>query len=532
MRVRTLTALNILLVVALAGSAWFVLPERARAQQVVTDPISHVIEGASKVANFITANNVLSLQIKEYVLDPLVRLVAQMALRDLTASVINFINGHGSGFGTLFVQDLGQLLQRIKDSVSINFFAEIGHNSNSPFAGTLTSALRTSYFQSTSAAGFWSANRCTLDQLSPDIHAFLAGDFSKGGWNAWFGLTTQCQNNPYCLYERLQAELNGRVGAAQANQKTQLGWAQGFLSWCGPKVNTPTSDATAPANSAAVTPNPSCINSDGTPGTTQTPGSVIHDQLSKALGSSVDSLVSAHEIDEMVSAIFSALVTKVLGGTGLFGLSQPSAGGGGSFAEQLRNANGVNTPTANTSSEGSATQGSDIKGQMLSALSSRTADIASYASAWQTIGAAAASAAPSAQSILACEQAHGGGDPYGASAALTNVITPALTGADTASTTASDALDEVDVLTAEIETASTDAELATASNDFQTFLNTPPTQTDISDAETNAAKTGGASAPSSTSLNVSGGTTLDQLDLILKNAPTALAACQIGVPTI
>ena len=72
------------------------------------------------------------------------------------------------------------------------------------------------------------------------------------------------------------------------------------------------------------------------------PGRMIADRLSKSLGLSDDSLISADEIGEIISALFAQLATKALTGTaGLLGLTPGTgytSGGyqGGSYIEALR----------------------------------------------------------------------------------------------------------------------------------------------------------------------------------------------------
>jgi hypothetical protein len=68
---------------------------------------------------------------------------------------------------------------------------------------------------------------------------------------------------------------------------------------------------------------------------TQTPGSVINGGLQKALGSSVDALNIADEINEIVSALFAQLLQQVItGGGGLAGVSRDS-GTGKSYLQEL-----------------------------------------------------------------------------------------------------------------------------------------------------------------------------------------------------
>src|SRR3989344_8405212 len=110
----------------------------------------------------------------------------------ITAGVIAFVIGKANGTGVpQFVVDVQRSLQTVGDSRALAFFDQYGRNSNSPFAASITSSLRNSYLQKTSLAGFWAANMNTLARFSPDVNAYLAGNWSQGGVAAWFALTTQ-----------------------------------------------------------------------------------------------------------------------------------------------------------------------------------------------------------------------------------------------------------------------------------------------------------------------------------------------------
>ncbi|MGH7175353.1 MAG: hypothetical protein ACREGR_03275, partial [Minisyncoccia bacterium] len=386
----------------------------------VPEWLSKAFDAITSSATVSTAGSTLLTQIKGFTLDPLAHLLAQLVLKSLTASIVDWINTGNFGAPN-FVQNIGQYMLAIADNQALNFVSEITSQSNSPFASIIASSLRTNYLQGSSVAGFWAANQCTLSKVSPNINSYLAGNFSaNGGWGAWFSLTTQPQNNPYSLYSRAQSELASRVGTVKAQQSQQLAANAGFLSWC----NTPTVSSNGvsqvsvsggalgyttsgntstvggySATKGATNPGDSCVNQDGTTGTIATPGSIIHDDLSKALGSGVDSLVDTHDFDQMVDTILSALASKVLSS----GLSALSSGGSGSFTSQLAGSSSSTNPNA-------ASINSNINGTVQGQL----AQAASYQSAWQTILAAAQTASSSVAAVFACENYYAaGGDPYG-----------------------------------------------------------------------------------------------------------------------
>ena len=134
-------------------------------------------------------------------------------MKALTSSVLSFVIGKANGTGVpQFVVDVKRSLQTVGDSQALAYLRQVGMT-NSPFAGSISSALRNDYMTKTSLAGFWAANMNTLERSSPDVPAYLAGNWSQGGVKAWFALTTETQNDPFSLYQHTQAQLAAVVGS-------------------------------------------------------------------------------------------------------------------------------------------------------------------------------------------------------------------------------------------------------------------------------------------------------------------------------
>lgn len=462
--------------------------------------------------------------INNTILVPLARLLARIVLQQITASTINWINGGNSSGQTLYVQNLPVHLQSVGDSSALAFFTQLERNLHSPFTSAITSSLRTNYLQQTSVAGFFAANQNTLAQSSPNVNAFLAGDWSQGGVAAWFALTTQNQNNPYTLYQASQSQLASLVGGAQAARQQELSWGQGFLSWCDPsEANTTASnDGT---EMEGIAPGDFCTK-DGVPGKIQTPGSIIHDYTQQAVvNSGISQLVSANDLDSVLGAIISALGKQILGAAGgLFGASQPS-GSRPAFVTQLQGYSGSNS-TATASSN--------------SIVQTMLARLADYTAAWNTISDAANAASASASALITYCNAQSA-DPNAsqtdidaqvsaAQTALTTTIVSVLAQAksalDSVAPTQSFALKvqaESDS-TSSVNADTADA-AATLSNDIQTLSTMPPSVIDVISAQENAQAFGVAKASPSGSLAVSGGSLVDQMNLISGNAVALQSVC-------
>jgi hypothetical protein len=413
----------------------------------------------------------------------------------MTASIINWING-GNGTGQpSYVQNLPGHLQTVGDTQALAFLAQIGPNSNSPFAAAITSSLATSYLQNTSSAGFFGANQdtfVTTTGSAANANGFLAGNWSQGGTAAWFALTTQPQNNPYTLYQSSQSHLGNLVTGAQSARLNELSWGNGFLSWCGP-----TGPGTAPGNT--------CTNKDGSPGTTQTPGTIIAGYANQAVVSSgFQQLFSATDIDGALNAIIQALLNKVLT-NGLLSTSYAGSDPNGSLTDQLQNYEGT------TTNPGTPIQ--IVDGQIIKTAQTQTNQ---YQSAWSVLRATANFASTALTNLSnSCST-----QSAAAQAALASVVTPILTRADTADAITAASLAMIQQVLNEQNTGDPNFDA-----DVQILSNLPPSADDVTSAQQATQSTGGAVATPDGSLNVSGGTTIDQLALIAQNAAALQAAC-------
>jgi len=504
--------------------------------------------------NLAEASAETALYINTYVLQPLAFVMSGNLLKLITASVIDFVIGKTNGTGApQFVQNLQGNLQTVGDTQALAFFAQFGRNSNSPFASAITSSLRTNYLQNTSSAGFWDANKCTLSASSPNIDDYLKGDWSQGGTDAWFALTTQDQNNPYTLYQRSQNQLASVVTSATAARLAELNWGQGFLSWCSATVN-PYSDSSSPIVTG-VNPGDPCINEDGTPGTIKTPGSTIKATLDKVLGSTQDKLVQmgsvANEITGILGNIATTMATvnfaqQLLGGPnsgGLFGVGQPSGSNSTSQLYQHRNSPGYLGVTDSTVYQEAAAlpmSGSDVLNR-----------VSQYQSAWNTISVAANAASTSVTSLASfcLSQQAVASSTFANSNSLylanfMNISNAEINAAQTALTT------EIAPIFAQVANASTVSAVATAmaqkvqnelnsstpnsgiggsyTADLQALQSMPPTMQDIANAEQGAQTFGGATASPTGSLTVSGGSLVDQMNLISANATARKSVCTLN----
>lgn len=372
--------LSVLLMVSLMGG---VFPQRAHAVLGIGDV---VIDPTNLVQNVISAVNAASIHTKEYILDTLMWQVGNLAIQSMTKSLVNWINSGFKG-SPAFVTDLNRNLRGVADKVASEFLEDLSRQdiATTPFQDKIIDAVRLGYYLHTSPESFYTKHPYTLNQVSPNDRAFLDGDFTQGGFNAWFETILVPANNPYTAKELAEKVLSDAVGN-QVNIRTQeVEWGKGFLSWRGDCIATTRSVAAA-ADASNVTGNEEPVDLSGEDEClgyeVKSPGSVIVEQLNHQLGSGVDRLISADEVNEIVGALLNQLVSRVLGNDGLSGVSKPSAGGGASFIDQ----------TATDSGGTGATSGTSLANNLAGIISKQRTELERYEGNWQRILSAAKAA--------------------------------------------------------------------------------------------------------------------------------------------
>jgi hypothetical protein len=269
-------------------------PRPAEAQYSVV-----VVGGPGSLAQIATVGELTALLTKEGVGDSLAYAVANFLLEQMARSTINWINSGFDG-NPAFITDLQGFLLEQADIVAGAFIEGAGLSLLcAPFELDIRLALALNY-----GSPFEQQISCRLSDVVQNIDGFLEGNFEDGGWPGWFELTLR--DNPYTRYIEAEHELAVRLRNNRGEQLEVLSWGQGFLSW-------------EECETEAGTGNESC--------TTATPGSLIQNEVSDALGIGRDRLTIADEINEIIGALIGQLAQQALGGSGgLRGASRGSAG--------------------------------------------------------------------------------------------------------------------------------------------------------------------------------------------------------------
>jgi hypothetical protein len=327
------------------------------AQNSITAPSSLISAGANtQAATQLTAANV-----KKFLLDGLAWQAAKIVVKDITAQTVNWINSGFNG-NPAFITDPAQFFTNQADLTVTNALNNIPGQNNlfnqicSVFQPNVRLALATQYLSQARLG------QCSIQGLIKGYSGFI-NNFSNGGWEAWMSVTQNQQNNPYGTYIAAQDQLNLGIANNILKYKTQVSQGKGFLSWqscsntsAGSQASTIASNTSsiqaceAGGQSALVCATfANTTNVQNQTCTTQTPGSVIENQLEKQLGAPIAQLNLANSINQVVSALLTQGIKDIFGAAknGLIGLSQTQTGQSAPLVNQLMSSSTQSVAEAN-----------------------------------------------------------------------------------------------------------------------------------------------------------------------------------------
>lgn len=314
-------------------------------------------------------DDLVALSTKEYVLDPIFHALGRVAIDSISKSMTNWINSGFNG-SPAFVTDLNLHFRALGDAKAKEFLTDVMNSSavQSPFISQVLQGVGAAYYLDTSKDAFAEKLRYTLNQVARNDSAFLAGDFSQGGWNAWFSATLNRANNPVGAQLLAGEELAKRIQSATLNRAKELDHGRGFLAWRGDCMVPGKIDATAADLGASNEDN--CLKHE-----IRTPGSLIVDMTPEPMRETLRSLGVADELNEVLSALMSQLISQGL--QDFRGLSEPTAGGGASLIDRATDpSNYLNT-------------GGGVMGGFLEIVRAQRTELVKFQTNWQTIQTAA-----------------------------------------------------------------------------------------------------------------------------------------------
>ena len=338
--------ISILIIISIISSGLF-LPNTKKAEAIV--PVIDKLGGAlsavgnalSSAGNYIVEQTIGGTGILMITPAKAGKWVMKMVLRQLTLSIVNWINSGFEG-NPSFITDTGQFLQNTADIAigdmlmndpSLSFLC-------GPFELQLKLALGLQYspFSNQIGCTFTSA----MGNVTDAMNKFTNGDFiNGGGWDSWLQITTNPQNNPQGAMVIAQAELDRRINSSVAKVTLEANWGSGFLSFkhC---TNSTTGETTTSLGSPDSN-NVNVVDRNGnttvamngpsnTTCTVQTPGQEIVGQLGWAQSSTIREMELVDDLD----AIFGALANMAIK-TGASYFTSMISGGGGSSQSSINN---------------------------------------------------------------------------------------------------------------------------------------------------------------------------------------------------
>lgn len=337
---------------SISVGTYSVQPKKAEAQWAVFDVPNTIQNTFTSLSTGLSAYSDASLELKEFVLDGVVSALAKSLIRNVTSSVVNWINSGFEG-NPSFITNPGGFFANIGDELVGEFISSNGDLAFlcSPFSIDLRISLAFKYRPNV-------RNRmaCTLSQVianskgaieNASINGFTQGDFRQGRWPAFIALTQEPQNNFYGAYIEADSILSARIGNKVAETNNDLNRGRGFLSWEECK------DVPVAGDDNFVGPLPEGYESTNYASdfqgplnvgeqrrtkkdcTTKTPGSVIAGALDTQLGIPSQELALADEFNEIINALFAQLVTQILN-KGLSAVSGNGSGDLNSYINQLQ----------------------------------------------------------------------------------------------------------------------------------------------------------------------------------------------------
>ncbi len=220
--------------------------------------------------------------------DSIATKIAKTVIQQFTTSLIKWINSGFNG-GPQFITDPATFFKNTAD-ITAGSFIEGSDLSFlcQPFKQAVLLSLNLNY-----SYAFRDRIGCTLTDVINNIEGATAS-FEDVGWDGWFQMTQNQQNNVYGASFMAKAELDARIANALGIKRDELQQGSGFLS------------------------SRDCLQSDWRTqecvawGPVKTPGTVIESQLEEALGTNLKQLELAKEFDEILAALMNQLMKQVI----------------------------------------------------------------------------------------------------------------------------------------------------------------------------------------------------------------------------
>lgn len=278
-----------------------VLEEGLNLRTNIKTTVESTISAAENIAQTVFATKI---DMKEFVLDPLMWALAEAMIANMLTSLTTWVNSGFSG-SPAFVTNLDSFLAGVVDRAVGDFLVEKGLGFFcSPFTIDIRLALDLEFF---GGGGGARGEQCTLSDITGNIESFVAGNFTEGGWAGWFELTQGPTNDPNKAFLGLRTEAYAVARNARGEEFEILSANKFFknIQICEEGVSLNGSISTC---------------------TVTTPGNILNEQFNNALDIPNKKVAFADEFDELVGAVLNQFASQVfMGVNGLLGMGGNSA---------------------------------------------------------------------------------------------------------------------------------------------------------------------------------------------------------------
>ncbi|MEI8339311.1 MAG: discoidin domain-containing protein [bacterium] len=312
--------------------------------------IENIADVVSNTGSFIAEK---SMDLKEWVLDGVAKAAAQAIIRQITVSIVEWINNGFEGKPGflqdpqgLFVQTLNEEIGRFIEGSELGWLCD-------PYSLDIKISLSKSFMNYRPA-------KCTLTNIIQNAQSFKADTYRN-----MQDAIMNPQENYVGSWMQAENQLTVRFMGRNAKDKKVLDWGSGFMSWtscdkyeaaqCLDEQDASSAVASegdnsswaarerdrAEYNAEQQASSNGCKNmkpkqcAEGA-NTIKTPGTVIQKQLQDVTGTDLWGLQFADEINEILVALAGQLIKKVMSSAGgLFGAGSSSGTGNSSYVANL-----------------------------------------------------------------------------------------------------------------------------------------------------------------------------------------------------
>src|SRR3989344_1336212 len=261
-----------------------------------TEAIWGVGDTVMEVATNLYAN--LTKMIKEIALDTIAWAIKDKIIREIVNATVTWINSGFQG-SPAYITDFEGFLTDVGDDITGIIITETGLNFLcDPFALDIRLALENQFMEGDDLDCKLSD---VIDNIGGSIEDISNTMGEKWDWGAWVQITQNTSNNPFSSYIDATVRIQNTIFEKEQEQSTQIQWADGYISIPFCETNTVEENGTVHYDEQCRI---------------ETPGKLISESLNEQLSWGGKELISADEINEIVSALFAQLINQVFEGEG------------------------------------------------------------------------------------------------------------------------------------------------------------------------------------------------------------------------